>query len=50
MGFTQAGIAIENAKRTVLMGVSSNSPTAWSLPADRSGISLIQTNVVDGGR
>ncbi len=43
-GFSKAGIAIENAKRTVLMAVSSNSPTAWLLPEDQSQLSFIQSN------
>jgi len=43
-GYRNAGIAIEGATRTVLMGVSSNSATAWSLPANQSQLTFIQTN------
>jgi hypothetical protein len=44
LGYRNAGVAIEGATRTVLMGVSSNSSTAWSLPANQSQITFIQTN------
>jgi hypothetical protein len=43
-GYSQAGIAIENATRTVLMSVCSVSSTAWALPANQSQITFIQSN------
>lgn len=43
-GFAQAGIAIESARRTALIGVSSLAPKAWMLPRNRSQLTFIQTN------
>jgi Pectate lyase superfamily protein len=43
-GFTNAGVSIVGPTRTVLMGVGSNSPTAWALPSNQSQLTFIQTN------
>ncbi|HVT28366.1 MAG TPA: hypothetical protein VHE81_10170, partial [Lacipirellulaceae bacterium] len=43
-GYSGAGVAIESPTRTVLMSVFSATTRAWSLPADQSQLTFLQTN------
>jgi hypothetical protein len=43
-GYSRAGVAVESPTRTVLMSVFSASTRAWSLPADQSQLTFLQTN------